>query len=174
MKDFINAVSCYQKAIEINPKLLGAHNNLGLVFRELNDFKNAISCYEKVIAMKPDHVGAHHNLALAYKELGEFEKAIKSHQIAIKYEPDNTLHYYYLSELKKDVLDSELKIKLKKIIKNNNTTKTNIAYGNYLLSRYEKKIKNYEGELNYLKKGHQYFFDSKKEKFKLRCKILFR
>jgi len=173
LKDFINAVSCYQKAIKINPKLLGAHNNLGLVFRELNDFKNAINCYEKVIAMKPDHVGAHHNLALAYKELGEFEKAIKSHQIAIKYEPDNSLHYYYLSELKKDVLDSELKIKLKKIIKNDNNTKTNIAYGNYLLSRYEKKIKNYEGELNYLKKGHQCFFDSKKKKFEFGVKYCF-
>ena len=173
LKDFINAVSCYQKAIEINPNLLGAHNNLGLVFRELNDFKNAINCYKKVIAIRSNHVGAHHNLALAFKELGEFEKAIKSHQTAIKHEPDNTLHYYYLSELKKDVLDSKLKNKLTKVLKDNNTTKTNIAYGNYLLSRYEKKIKNYEEELNYLKKGHQYFFDSKKEKFKLAVKYCF-
>ena len=88
------AISCYKKAVEINPKYIGAHNNLGLIFRELNDFKNAINCYEKVIAMKPDHVGAHHNLALAYKELGEFEKAIKSHQIAIKYEPDKGWRFY--------------------------------------------------------------------------------
>ena len=40
-----------------------------------------------------------------------------------------------------------------------------MAYGNYLLSKYEKKRKNYEKELNYLIKGHQYF-DSRKEKFK--------
>jgi len=158
LKEFENAVSCYQKAIAINPELLGAHNNLGLTFRELNDLKNAVSCYEKVIEIKPDHVGAHHNLALAYKELGEFKKAIKSHQTAIKYEPENSLHYFYLSELKKDLLDLQTKNKIEKIIKNDNSTK---------------KLKNYEQELNYLKKGHKYFFDSKKEKFKLAVKYCF-
>ena len=173
LKEFENAVSCYQKAITINPEFHGAHNNLGLTFRELNDLKNAISCYEKVIEIKSDHVGAHHNLALAYKELGEFKKAIKSHQTAIKYEPENSLHYFYLSELKKDLLDSQTKNKIKKIIKNDNSTKSNIAYANYLLSRYEKKLKNYEQELNYLKKGHQHFFDSRKEKFKLVIKYCF-
>ena len=173
LKEFENAVSCYQKAITINPEFHGAHNNLGLTFRELNDLKNAISCYEKVIGMKPDHVGAHHNLALAYKEMGEFKKAIKSHQTAIKYEPENSLHYFYLSELKKDLLDSQTKNKIEKIIKNDESTKNNIAYANYLLSRYEKKLKSYEQELNYLKKGHQYFFDSRKEKFKLAVKYCF-
>jgi len=173
LKDFENAVSCYQKAVEINPKLVGAHNNLGLVFRELNDLKNAVSCYQKAIEVKPEHIGAHHNLALAFKELGEFKKAIESHQTAIKYEPENSLHYYYLSELKKDFLDAKTKNKIEKIIKNNNSTKNNIAYANYLLSRYAKKSKNYEKELNYLKEGHKSFFDSRKEKFKLAIKYCF-
>ena len=133
----------------------------------------AFDKYKKAIEIKPDHVGAHHNLALAYKEMGEFKKAIKSHQTAIKYEPENSLHYFYLSELKKDLLDSQTKNKIEKIIKNDNSTKNNIAYANYLLSRYEKKLKNYEEELNYLKKGHQYFFDSRKEKFKLAVKYCF-
>ncbi len=173
LKEFENAVSCYQKAIEINPNLLGAHNNLGLVFRTLNDFKNAINCYENTIKIKHDHVGAHHNLALAFKELGEFDKAIESHQKAIKYEPENSVHYYYLSELKKDILDSSLKNKIKKIILNDKSSKSNKAYGNYLLSKYENKEKNYEKELDYLIKGHQDFFNSKKEKFDLGVKYCF-
>ena len=173
LKEFENAVSCYQKAIEINPNLLGAYNNLGLVFRTLNDFKNAINCYENTIKIKPNHVGAHHNLAEAYKDLGEFEKAIKSRETAIKYEPDNILHYYYLSELKKGVLDSSLKSKIKKILSNDNSLKISKAYGNYLLSKYEKKQKNYEKEMNYLIKGHQDFYESKKEKFSLGIKYCF-
>ena len=173
LREYENAISNYQKAIEINPNLVGAHNNLGLMFRNLNDFKNAISCYEKVIVIKPSHAGAHHNLAMVFKELGEFEKGIKSHQTAIKYEPENSAHYYYLSELKKDILDSQLKSKIEKIIKNNNSTKINIAYGNFLLSKYENKVKNYEHELNYLIKGHQYFFKSRKEKFELGIKYCF-
>ena len=173
LKDFENAISSYQKAIELNPNLIGAHNNLGLVFRILNDFKNAICCYQKVIEIKPYHAGAHHNLALAYKELGEFGKAIKSHESAIKTEPDNTIHYFYLSELKKEILNDKLKNKIEKIIKIDNCTKSNMAYGNFLLARYEYKKKNFTKEIDYLKKAHQYFFDYKKEKFKLGIKYCF-
>ena len=173
LKEYEYAVSNYQKAIDLNYNLLGAHNNLGLVFRALNDFQNAISCYEKVIKIKPDHSGAHHNLALAFKELGKFDKAIKSHEMSIKYEPENPIHYFYLSELKKNILDSDLKAKIEKIIKNNSSKKNYIAYGNYLLSKYEQKTKNYEKEFSYLIKGHQCFFDSRKAQFELGVKYCF-
>ena len=41
LKEFEDAVSCYQKAIKLKPDLVSAHNNLGLVFRMLNDFKKS-------------------------------------------------------------------------------------------------------------------------------------
>jgi len=173
LKEFNDAVSCYQKAIEINPNLASAHNNLGLVYRGLDDFKNATSHYEKTIQIQPDHAGAHHNLALAFKEMGKFEKAIKSHQTAIKHEPENLAHYFYLSELKKDILNPDLKKKIIKIITNEKSTKNNLAWGNHLLAKYERKTKNYEKELNYLIKGHQNYFLSKKKKFDLGVKYCF-
>ena len=173
LKEFENAVSNYQKAIEIRPNFLGAHNNLGLVFRGLNDFENAINCYKKSIEIKPDHVGAHHNLALAFKELGDFDKAIESHEVAIKYESENSMHYYYLSELKKNILNPELKNKIKKIIANSKSSKRNLAYGNYILAKYERQNKNYKEEIDYLTKGHKCFFDSAKEKFNLGVKYCF-
>ena len=173
LKEYENAISNYQKAIAINYNLTGAHNNLGLVFRTLNDFKNAISCYEKAIEIKKDNAGAHHNLAQALKESGEFNKAIKSHEMAIKYEPENLIHYFYLSYLKEDILDIDLKNKIEKIIRKNNTTNNNIAYGNYLLSKYEQKTKNYEKELNFLIKGHQFYFESRKTKFEILVKYNF-
>ena len=173
LKDFENAVSCYKKTIKINPNLIGAHNNLGLVYRALNDFKNAVSCYEKVISMKPNHAGTHHNLAMALKELGEFKKAIKSHQDAIEHEPENLTHYYYLSELKKDILNKSLKNKIEKILINKNSIKNNTVYGNFLLAQYERKIKNYQKELDYLTKGHQEYYNTKKEKFDLGVKYCF-
>ena len=172
-KEYENAISNYQKAIAINYNFASAHNNLGLVFRTLNDFKNAISCYEKAIEIQKDHVGAYHNLALAFKELGKFNEAIKSHEMAIKYEPENLAHYFNLSNLKKDILDINLKNKIEKIIKKNKSNKSNIAYGNYLLSKYEQKTKNYEKELNFLIKGHQLYFDSRKAKFETMVKYNF-
>jgi len=174
LKEYENAISNYQKAIEINPNLVAAHNNLGLVFRAVNDYNNAISCYEKAIAIKKDNGGAHHNLALALKELGKFNQAIKSHESAIKCEPENIINYFYLSELKKDILNFDLKNKIEKILKKNNINSRNVAYGNYLLSKYEKKSKNYESEMNYLVKGHKHFFISKREKFEIGVRYCFR
>lgn len=173
LKEYENSVSNYQKSIEINPKIVAAHNNLGLVFRILNDYDNAISCYRKAIEINSKHGGAHHNLAIALKELGNFEESIKSHEEAIKCEPDNLINYFYLNDLKKDVLNIELKNKIIKIIDDKNQSKRNIAYGNYLLSKYEKKDSNYQKELNYLIDGHRFFFNSKKEKFDLAIKYCF-
>ena len=80
-------------------------------------------------------------------------------------ESKKLVHFHYLSELKKEILDTNLKSKIIEVIKNNNSEKSDIAYGNFLLSKYERKIKNYEKELNYLKKAHLYYFELKKEKF---------
>ena len=173
LKEYDTAISNYKKALEINKKLAGAHNNLGLVYRLLNDFENAIDCYEKVIKIKPDHAPTHHNLALLLKEMGKFDKAVNSHEMAIKYEPENLTHYFYLSELKKDILDSALKNKIGKALKNEKSTKNNLASGNFLLSKYEKKNKNYEDELNYLTEGHKQFFLTQKNKFELGIKYYF-
>ena len=173
LKDYENAIDNYKKAIQINPNLIAVYNNLGLAYRALNDFKNAIKTYEKVIEKKTDYVNAHHNLGLAFKDIGEFDKSIKSHEMAIKYDSDNSIHYFYLSELKEDILDLNLKKKIEQILIKNKPEKTNIAYGNYLLSKYERKSKNFDQELKYLTKGHNCFFESKKVKFELEVKYCF-
>ena len=41
-----------------------------------------------------------------------------------------------------------------------------MAYGNFLLSKYELKAKKYKNEFDHLLKGHQYYFESEKKKFK--------
>jgi len=173
LKELNEAISCYQKAIEINPTIVSAHNNLGLLYRELNDFQNAIDCYQKAIDTKSDHASSHHNLALAYKEIGDFQKSIGSHEMAIKYEPENLMHYYFLSELKKDILNNDLKNKVEKILSNDKFITINGAYGNYLLAKFARKEKNYEKEIGYLKKGHESFYNSQKEKFDLNNKYCF-
>ena len=170
LKDYNKAISSYKKAIEINPKSSAAYNNLGLLFRQLNDSENAISSYEKAIEIKPNHSGAYHNLALTLKEQGEFKKAIKSHEAAIKYEPENLAHYYFLSELKKDILNKNLKSKMEKHLLNKQEPEGNLAYGNYVLAKYERQKKNYEKEFNFLIKGHHHFYKTRKKKYDLNIK----
>ena len=173
LKEFNEALSCYQKAIEINPKIVSAHNNLGLLYRDLNDFKNAIICYENAIKLKANHASSHHNLGQIYKELGEFKKSAKSHEIAVKFEPGNLTNHYFLSEVKKDILQPDLKNKIENILSKNKVTTNNLAYGNYLLAKYERKEKNYEKEIKHLIDGHKNFYLTYKRKFDLGIKYCF-
>ena len=168
--EFEKAISSYQMAIKIQSNYLAAHYNLGMVFQKMREHQKAINCFQKAIQIKSNHALAHNNLGMVFQELGEFEKAISSYQMAVKYEPENLAHYYYLSDLKEEILHSNLKNKIYEIIKRRNSTKKNIAYGNFLLSRYELKAKNYKKEFNYLLKGHHYYFESRSKQFKTQVK----
>ena len=164
--EYQKAISSYEKAIQINPNYVDAHNNLGNALKELEENQKAISSYEKAIQINPNYAQAYYNLGMMYKELGEYQKAISFHQMAVKYEPENLAHLYQLSRLDEKILHSNLKNKICEIIEENNSAKKNIAYGNFLLSRYELKAKKYKNEFDYLLKGHQYYFESEKKKFK--------
>ena len=108
-----------------------------------------------------------------YVELGQFQNAAKCLQTALENNPDDLETFYMLHRLGEKVLDSTLKNKIAKVISDSNCTKMNLAYGNLLLSKFEQQASNYERELNYLLKGHDYFFQSKKIKFKEELKYWF-
>ena len=164
IKNFDEAKPLLEKAIKINPNNSQAQNNLGIVYSEIGEIHKAKKCYEKAIEIEPSLAKAHSNLGKNFKELGELKEAVNCFKNALKYKSKNLLYYFYLSELKKNVLDSKLKDKIETIIKSNNSTKNNLIYGNFLLSRYEKKEKNYKKEFDYLEKGHLHQFEIEKKK----------
>ena len=168
--EYEKAISSYEKAIAIQPNFALAHNNLGNAQRSLGEYQNAISSYEKAIAIQPNDAMAYNNLGILLQDLGENQKAISSYEMAVKYEPENLSYLYLLSRINEKILNSNLKKKIYKIIKKKNCTKKNIAYGNFLLSRYELKARKYKNEFNHLIKGHQLYFDSEEKKFKKNLK----
>ena len=160
------AKSMLHKATQIKPDNAMAHNNLGNVLKNLEEYQEAIRSYEKAIKIQPDYAMAHNNLGIIFQELGENDKAINFFQMAIKYEPKNLTYIYNLIELDEKFLHPNLKKKIHEIIEKNNSTKKDIAYGNFLLSKYEHKNKKYKNEFNHLLKGHQYYFEWEEKKFK--------
>ena len=172
-KNFDLAKQLLQKAIQINPQHPEAHYNLGLVFNELVDFEKAITYYEKAIEIKPNYADAYNNLGRIYTELGDFQKARNCYEQAIKSQPGNLGYFYALSYFKNEILNPNLRNSKEKIINDNYCIKKNIAFGNFLLARYESKEKNYEKEIDYLIKAHTYYFESKKEKFTREMKYYF-
>ena len=158
--EYQKAISYCQKAIQIRPNLNSAHINLGLIFQELGEYQKAIECYKKLSQVQPNSANAHQNLGKLYMVLGDIQGAIGSYKDALKYEPENLVYYYHLIELKHEILDLKLRNKIDRILNDRNCTKLNLAYGNFLLSKYAQKSKNYKKEFNYLLKGHKYYFES--------------
>jgi len=162
--EYQKAINYCQKAIQIQPNLGSAYINLGLIFQELDKYQKAIDCYKKLSQVQPNSANAHQNLGKLYMVLGDIQRAISSYQDALKCEPENLVYYYHLIELKDEILDLKLRNKIDRILSDSNCTKVNLAYGNFLLSKYEQKSKNYEKEFNYLLKGHKYYFESEDNK----------
>jgi len=108
-----------------------------------------------------------------YAQLGQFQEAAKCLQTALKDKPNDLETFYMLHRLGEKILDSTLKNKIDKIISEDDCTKMNLAYGNLLLAKFEQQAGNYERELDYLLKGHDYFFRSKDTKFKEELKYWF-
>jgi len=108
-----------------------------------------------------------------YAELGQFQDAAKCLQTALANNSNDLETFYMLHRLGEKVLDSTLKNKISKIISDNNCTQMNLAYGNLLLAKFEQQAGNHEKELDYLLKGHDHYFQSKKIKFEAELKYWF-
>ena len=82
------AKNLYNQVLKINPNHIDAHNNLGIIFKNLGENEKAINCYQKAIAINPNYANAYSNLGLVFKNLGENEKAINCYQKAISLNPN--------------------------------------------------------------------------------------
>ena len=167
------AINCYKKTIQLEPNHPEAHYNFAIVLKEWGEELQAITYYEKAVKINPNYADAYNNLGNCYKDFGDFQKAINCYEQAIKSQPGNLAYFYLLSDLKKEILNPNLKNSIEKIINGNYCIKRNMAFGNFLLARYENKEKNYEKEINYLIKAHAYYFELKKEKFTRQIKHFF-
>src|SRR5262249_4678593 len=66
------------KAIELNPNVAAAHNNLGSALNTLKRHEEALASYDKAIALKPDYAQAHSNRGAALNDLKRDEEALAS------------------------------------------------------------------------------------------------
>ena len=81
------AITHFQKALEIKPDLVEAHDNLGLALAGRGQVDEAIACYRKAVEIKPDLAEAHDNLGLALAGRGQVDDAIACYQKGYKSSP---------------------------------------------------------------------------------------
>jgi tetratricopeptide (TPR) repeat protein len=70
LKEYDEAITCYQKYIDLNPNDVDAHNRMGLAYYGLKKYNESITYYERCIAIDPNYVNAHNNI-------GEFLQRVK-------------------------------------------------------------------------------------------------
>jgi tetratricopeptide (TPR) repeat protein len=90
------AITHFQKALEIKPDLVEAHNNLGWALGRRGQVDAAIAHYKEALKIKPDDAETHNNLGNALAHRGQSGEAIAHYEEALKIKPDHELAHYNL------------------------------------------------------------------------------
>jgi len=117
---FQEAVTTFNKAIELKPDYAEAYSNRGNALSDLGQLKEALESYEKAIQLKPDYADAHNNRGNVLHKSGLLEDAVESCEKAIRFKPDYAEAYGNrgnalrdLGQLKEAVESHEKAIELK-------------------------------------------------------------
>jgi protein O-mannosyl-transferase len=78
------AITCFKKALKINPNFFEAYNNLGVVRLQMKQPEEAMVCFQKALEISPDFVEAHYNLGCAFDDQGRLDEAIMQYKKAIE------------------------------------------------------------------------------------------
>jgi tetratricopeptide (TPR) repeat protein len=53
MERFEDAIKCFEKVLEVNPKNMQAMNNIGIILGRMGKFDEAIEVFDKVLSIEP-------------------------------------------------------------------------------------------------------------------------
>jgi protein O-GlcNAc transferase len=96
------AITYYEKAIQLNPTYAGTYNDLGNLFHDKRNIDEAIACYQKALNLNPNFTAAHYNLGDSFQDKGQLDEAIKCYQRAIELDPRFAYAYNNLAIALKD------------------------------------------------------------------------
>jgi len=77
-----------RRAIQLDPTLASAWNNLGIILQEAGKFADSKHCLERVLTLQPHNADAYNNLANTCKRLGLLAQAEKHWKKALAMRPD--------------------------------------------------------------------------------------
>lgn len=93
------AVEAYEKALELDPRCVGALVNLGTLAFHERQWKKAETFYKRALDLQPDYSLGHFNLANLYDERGELSQAMAHYAAALKSAPNYADAHYNLALL---------------------------------------------------------------------------
>jgi tetratricopeptide (TPR) repeat protein len=97
--DFHSAASHLEKAIEIAPAFVEAHNNLGVTYISLQEYEKAVARFQKAIELAPDLQEPYVNLGEALLLLRRFPEAEAAVRHALNLGPRRSSALYALGRV---------------------------------------------------------------------------
>jgi tetratricopeptide (TPR) repeat protein len=89
----MQAISDFDRAIEINPERAEAYIYRGMAYGKLGNHRQAISDFDRAIEIDPEKADAHDNRGATYAKLGNHRQAISDYDRAIEIDPEYALAY---------------------------------------------------------------------------------
>lgn len=81
------AVKHFTMAVDSDPNLADAYNNLGVALKSLGRHQEAIEKYAKAIEINPTYAEAYYNMGNSLRDLGRREDAVAKYLEAVRIEP---------------------------------------------------------------------------------------
>lgn len=94
------AISNFNRIIELEPNNYRAHYNLGVAFQNSNQLDNALNAYQAALRINPDYYFCYYNIGLVFEEKQDFSKALEYHQKALNIEPNFRYAKQAIAELR--------------------------------------------------------------------------
>jgi tetratricopeptide (TPR) repeat protein/4-amino-4-deoxy-L-arabinose transferase-like glycosyltransferase len=85
-----DALACYKRVVELNPKLTQALGNIGVLNRKLKRWEEARDALCRALAVDESYGLAHYHLAMVYLVLGQPDQAQEHLVRAAELDPDKT------------------------------------------------------------------------------------
>ncbi len=90
------AISEYERALELGPKFLDIRSKLAVSLREDGKYSKAIQVLSQVLKMNPRYIGARIQIGVTFYASGDKKKAVSAWKEALKLSPNNESAKMYL------------------------------------------------------------------------------
>ena len=87
-QDWIRAEQEFKRALELNPKLISAHQRYGSYLIYMGRFEESLRHYETALEIDPFSLQSNMNLATTYYLRGEYDRAVEHLEKTIELEPN--------------------------------------------------------------------------------------
>ncbi len=93
------AIATYERLIELDPRRMGAYNNLANIYYTIGRVPNAIQTWQRALAVNPDFTDIHLNLGKVLFVQGKLKEAAEHFESVLKKDPSNAEAIVYMKRM---------------------------------------------------------------------------